>query len=374
MAGISDIIRLLNAGGKRKVVATFRAIAGMDLYKCGKSPNSGILEEAGIDLVGESGDFTDRVLLDSIVLCITVDGGSASFCTYNGLNLAGARGIQATKVEYEDCLKELSGKIQNKMGGSAPSESASSSEGNSSDGYDDDFPDEDFPDRDDPEDAGWDPQSQESNESNDTGREPENQDIDPIPDDGSSEDNSKEVGNADRNKDMNDPAKVAAVKRYYGGRIDGVMSKLEKCYTAMFESGYGVQGFAGIATMDGMIKLSGGSTRYNIEGEAWTGYDRSDAVDSLCRMLLTRLDVIEAPFRSKNNMVNRILGQYMEDGGKKLIYTHLSMPLTALDELRKAAAERNDDRYIALADIVDAHQGLWCPEAEEYLLANFITE
>ena len=61
-------------------------------------------------------------------------------------------------------------------------------------------------------------------------------------------------------------------------------------------------------------------------------------------------------------------------GGKKLIYTHLSMPLTALDELRKAAAERNDERYNALADIVDAHQGLWCPEAEEYLLANFITE
>ena len=56
------------------------------------------------------------------------------------------------------------------------------------------------------------------------------------------------------------------------------------------------------------------------------------------------------------------------------MYTHLSMPLTALDELRKAAEERNDDRYIALADIVDTHQGLWCPEAEEYLLANFITE
>ena len=50
------------------------------------------------------------------------------------------------------------------------------------------------------------------------------------------------------------------------------------------------------------------------------------------------------------------------------------MPLTALDELRKVAAERNDERYIALADIVDAHQGLWCPEAGEYLLANFITE
>lgn len=33
-----------------------------------------------------------------------------------------------------------------------------------------------------------------------------------------------------------------------------------------------------------------------------------------------------------------------------------------------------DDRYTALADIVDAHKGLWCPEAEEYLLAHFEQE
>ena len=61
-------------------------------------------------------------------------------------------------------------------------------------------------------------------------------------------------------------------------------------------------------------------------------------------------------------------------GGKKLIYTHLSMPLTALEDLRKAGEERKDDRYAALADIVEEHKGLWCPEAEEYLLANFVEE
>jgi threonine dehydrogenase-like Zn-dependent dehydrogenase len=61
-------------------------------------------------------------------------------------------------------------------------------------------------------------------------------------------------------------------------------------------------------------------------------------------------------------------------GGKKLIYTHLRMPLVALTDLRARGQELNDDRYIALADIVDAHKGLWCPEAEEYLLANFIDE
>ena len=61
-------------------------------------------------------------------------------------------------------------------------------------------------------------------------------------------------------------------------------------------------------------------------------------------------------------------------GGKKLIYTHLEMPLTALTDLRAQGEAKNDQRYLALADIVEANKGLWCPEAEEYLLANFIKE
>ncbi len=59
-------------------------------------------------------------------------------------------------------------------------------------------------------------------------------------------------------------------------------------------------------------------------------------------------------------------------GGKKLIYTHLEMPLTELSELRQRGEELKDERYAKLADIVDANKGLWCPEAEEYLLANFV--
>ncbi|MCD8152126.1 MAG: zinc-binding dehydrogenase [Clostridiales bacterium] len=59
-------------------------------------------------------------------------------------------------------------------------------------------------------------------------------------------------------------------------------------------------------------------------------------------------------------------------GGKKLIYTHLTMPLTALTDLRSVGEAQNDARYTALADIVDANKGLWCPEAEEYLFENFI--
>jgi len=63
------------------------------------------------------------------------------------------------------------------------------------------------------------------------------------------------------------------------------------------------------------------------------------------------------------------LNQPKLGGGKKLIYTHISMPLTAIDEFRAKAAE--DARFAGLADICEKNNNLWCPEAEEYLLANW---
>jgi hypothetical protein len=56
-------------------------------------------------------------------------------------------------------------------------------------------------------------------------------------------------------------------------------------------------------------------------------------------------------------------------GGKKLIYTHIEMPLTAIEDFRAKAAE--DPRFAGLADICEANRNLWCPEAEEYLLNNW---
>jgi threonine dehydrogenase-like Zn-dependent dehydrogenase len=53
-------------------------------------------------------------------------------------------------------------------------------------------------------------------------------------------------------------------------------------------------------------------------------------------------------------------------GGKKLIYNQVSMPLTALDELKNM----DGDLYQGLAGIVEKHNGLWSPEAERFLLAN----
>ncbi len=53
-------------------------------------------------------------------------------------------------------------------------------------------------------------------------------------------------------------------------------------------------------------------------------------------------------------------------GGKKLIYTGISMPLVALTEL----AGQDCAVCRELAKIVKKHNGLWSPEAEKYLLAN----
>lgn len=56
-------------------------------------------------------------------------------------------------------------------------------------------------------------------------------------------------------------------------------------------------------------------------------------------------------------------------GGKKLVYTHINMPMTAISDFRKLG--ENDSRFVALADICDANNGLWCAKAEKYLLKNF---
>ena len=53
-------------------------------------------------------------------------------------------------------------------------------------------------------------------------------------------------------------------------------------------------------------------------------------------------------------------------GGKKLIYTHIQMPLTAIADF--AELGKNDERFAQLAQICDAHNGLWSAEAEAYLL------
>lgn len=55
-------------------------------------------------------------------------------------------------------------------------------------------------------------------------------------------------------------------------------------------------------------------------------------------------------------------------GGKKLIYTNISMPLISLYKLKEAGV--NDPFYRGLHEIVERNDYIWCLEAERYLLDN----
>lgn len=55
-------------------------------------------------------------------------------------------------------------------------------------------------------------------------------------------------------------------------------------------------------------------------------------------------------------------------GGKKLVYNHISMPMTAIADF--AELGKDNELYRKLAEICDRNDGLWSLEAENYLLAN----
>jgi len=69
-----------------------------------------------------------------------------------------------------------------------------------------------------------------------------------------------------------------------------------------------------------------------------------------------------------NAVVDTVLNLPSIPGGKKLIYNHIELPLTAISEFEEKG--KTDPMFAELDRICKAHNNLWCPEAERYLLAN----
>ncbi|MCX6254963.1 MAG: zinc-binding dehydrogenase [Bacteroidia bacterium] len=69
-----------------------------------------------------------------------------------------------------------------------------------------------------------------------------------------------------------------------------------------------------------------------------------------------------------NAVVDTTLNLPQIPGGKKLIYTNISMPLVSLYKLGELG--KNDKFYAGLHDIVAKNDYIWSLEAEKYLLAN----
>jgi len=100
-----------------------------------------------------------------------------------------------------------------------------------------------------------------------------------------------------------------------------------------------------------------------------SGGNKDDMVEALEIMskgldpagLVTHIGGLNAVAEATNNLPHI-------PGGKKLIYTHVEMPLTPISDFAKLG--ETDGFFRVLAEICDRHNGLWSVEAETYLLSN----
>lgn len=69
-----------------------------------------------------------------------------------------------------------------------------------------------------------------------------------------------------------------------------------------------------------------------------------------------------------NAVVDTTLNLPSIPGGKKLIYTQIDLPLTAIDDFAKLG--ETDPLFAGLAEITARHNGLWSGEAEKFLLSR----
>lgn len=100
-----------------------------------------------------------------------------------------------------------------------------------------------------------------------------------------------------------------------------------------------------------------------------SGGNNDDMVEALDIMskgldpagLITHIGGLNAVADTTNNLPHI-------PGGKKLIYTHIDMPLTPISDFVKLG--ETNDLFKELAAICSRHKGLWSVEAETFLLAN----
>lgn len=73
-----------------------------------------------------------------------------------------------------------------------------------------------------------------------------------------------------------------------------------------------------------------------------------------------------------DSSIDTILNLPLIPGGKKLIYTHSKMPLTAISDFEMLSRRKDPLQalYTGLASIVKDNNDLWCAEAEQFLIKN----
>ena len=139
-----------------------------------------------------------------------------------------------------------------------------------------------------------------------------------------------------------------------------------------------------ICREDGCINFFAGPPIHDMPGSLnlyRVHYDGIHVVGTAGSIPEDMTDVLQLIQENKINagaLVSHILGMpaapetlfAMEkpNGAKKVCYNELDIPLIAIDDL--AELGKNDPMYAELAKIVARNGGMWCAEAESYLLAH----
>jgi len=128
--------------------------------------------------------------------------------------------------------------------------------------------------------------------------------------------------------------------------------------------------FAGPGKPDFTAKFNFYNVHYGSTHVAGTsGGNNDDMVESL-QMFRKGLDPagLVTHIGGLNAVIETTLNLPNIPGGKKLIYTHKNMPLTAISEFEEKG--KSDPFFAKLHQICKRNHDLWSVEAEEFLLAN----
>ena len=95
--------------------------------------------------------------------------------------------------------------------------------------------------------------------------------------------------------------------------------------------------------------------------------DMVEALDMIAKGTLNPAGMI-THVGGLNAVIDTTLNLPKITGGKKLIYVGIDLPLTAIDDFEEKG--KTDPLFAQLHRLCAAKGGLWCLEAEQYLLAN----
>ena len=95
--------------------------------------------------------------------------------------------------------------------------------------------------------------------------------------------------------------------------------------------------------------------------------DMADSLDWISRGIL-HPEVMVTHVGGLDSAAEATLSLHAVPGGKRLVYTHLSLPMTPIADFARLG--ETDPLFADLARICEANRGLWCAEAEQCLLAR----